>query len=130
MRTVTGPPISICFLKRNNAAVASKHISEPYRCEFSITHPVHRLHDYLSKPFRSAHDVGRVHRFVSGDEYEFLRPKVYCTTACVEGSEHIVLYCFGRVAFHQRNMLVRCCMEHNAWLVALEYLSQPLSVTA
>ena len=64
------------------------------------------LQDHLRETLGSAHDIGRAHSLVGGDQHEGFHPGLAGRLRRVPGSEDIVGNALGDIVFHHGHMLV------------------------
>ena len=59
---------------RHHTARRAQHVTEAHRQKTAGGAPAQVLADQFRKALGGAHDIGRVHRLVGGDEHEALAP--------------------------------------------------------
>ena len=60
----------------------------------------------LGEPLGRAHDVGRVDRFIGGDQHEAADLEFVGQIGNAAGAADVVFHRLGRIGFHQRDVLV------------------------
>ena len=115
--------------QRDHAAIAAEDIAKPHGGEFrQRIADAEGLDHQLGDPFRRTHDIGRVDRLVGRDQDEMAHPVARRRLGDIVRAKDIVLDRFARAVLHQGNMLVRRCMEDDAWLVLGEDLVEAIAV--
>ena len=78
---------------------------------------VHHLNDHLTHTLGGAHDVGGIHGFVRGNQYETLDAVLVRRHGRLVGAEYVVLDGLVGAVLHERDMLMRRRMVYNIWTV-------------
>src|SRR6266550_6162590 len=86
------------------------------------------LHELLGDSLCSTQHACRANRVVGRDQNEMLHVGLDCCIDHVARSCNVVCDCFQNVVFHQRNVLVRCCMEHCVRAMLLEDMEDSIAV--
>ena len=104
--------------------MAAQHVAEPHCHTLHIRVARKGLDEHLADALGAAHDTGGVHGLIGGKLHKALHPVLAGTDQQVFGAQHIVLYGLGGAHLHQRNVLVRRCMEHHSGVVGIKNLVQ------
>ena len=86
-------------------------------------------HEDYTKPLRSSHDIGRVNRFVGGDQNEAFAAVNHCRICGFISTDGIILDSLTRAVLHKRNVLMCCRMVYDIGTVLLEHLEHLSGVT-
>ncbi len=103
----------------NDAATATQHVAETHHDEARAPPRLpclttQRLTDHFSKALGGAHDIGRIHCLVGGDQHETLDLVIEHRLRDAPGAQHIVTHRLPRVGvLHHRHMLVGGGVENH-----------------
>ena len=103
----------LLFEQGDNAAIASEYVAETNGGKAGLAAVGKNLYDHLAQTLGGAHDVGRIHRLVSGDENEFFGMEAISGRGHVQRAKDVILDRLVRADLHQRHVLVRRGMEHD-----------------
>src|SRR6266436_8443091 len=74
----------------------------------------------LTHAFRGAHDARGVHSFIRRNHYETHHGVPFGNVQQAQKSKNVVLDSLLNVAFHDRNVFIRCRMEDDLGTLAVE----------
>src|SRR6185437_10133919 len=125
-----GPPSTyLTEERRHDAPSASKHVSEAHRHEIAPVRHGCVLHHSLGEAFRCPHDTRWANRLVGRDEDEVLDPRVDRGVHDVGGAVDVVGDRLDDILFHERNVLVRRCVEYCVGATVVEDRVHALGIT-
>ena len=121
--------LDLLLEERNDAPAAGQHVAKPDRdVRFARTDGC-LVHQPLGQELGRAHHVCRIDRLVRRNQHKMGRPGALGSGDHVRRAENVVGHRFFGIAFHQRNVLVRGCVENCLGPVGLEHPVNPGGVT-
>ena len=122
----------------NHAACATQNVAETYHDKICFlifivwiiifgnrNRLLQRLAHHFRQSLAGTHDIGRIDRFIGGDQDEFFYPVPNCRLCQDISSPYIIQHGLPSILLlHQWNMLVSSCMKNNGHLKLRKYLIQ------
>src|SRR5208337_3361390 len=112
---------------RDHAAIGAEHVAKT-NCDVASSAVLKREQNEFSDALGGAHDVGRAHSLVGGNQDEILDTVFHRGDGEVVGPQDIVLHGLEDVCLHKGNVFIRRGMINDGWSVLAENVVQAHTV--